>query len=118
VPERYKEIGQPVLIPGDMGRRSYIALGTERAMKETFGSTCHGAGRVQSRGAAKREQHGRDVSAALAARGIYVRAESMESLAEEASSAYKDISDVIAVTHEAGISRKVAMAEPLGVIKG
>jgi tRNA-splicing ligase RtcB len=118
VPERYKDIGQPVLIPGDMGRRSYIALGTERAMEETFGSTCHGAGRVQSRGEAKRAQRGSDVAARLAARGIYVRAESMESLAEEASSAYKDISDVIAVTHEAGISRKVAMAEPLGVIKG
>ena len=118
VPERYKTIGQPVLIPGDMGRRSFIALGTERAMQETFGSTCHGAGRVQSRGAAKREQRGRDVASGLAARGIYVRAESMESLAEEASSAYKDISDVIAVTHEAGISYRVAMAEPIGVIKG
>jgi len=118
VPDLYKEIGQPVLIPGDMGRRSYIALGTERAMDETFGSTCHGAGRLQSRGAAKREQRGRDVAARLAARGIYVRAENMEALAEEASSAYKDITSVVSVTHEAGISRKVAMAEPLGVIKG
>lgn len=118
VPERYKNIGQPVLIPGDMGRRSYIALGTEKAMKETFGSTCHGAGRVQSRGAARREQHGSDVAARLAARGIYVRADSMESLAEEASSAYKDITDVVAIAHQAGISYKVAMAEPVGVIKG
>ena len=118
VPERYRNIGQPVLIPGDMGRCSYIAVGTDRAMEETFGSTCHGAGRVQSRGAARRDQRGIDVAAGLAARGIYVRAGSMESLAEEASSAYKDITDVVMVTQEAGISRKVAMAEPIGVIKG
>ncbi len=118
VPQRYQTIGQPVLIPGDMGRRSYIALGTERALQETFGSTCHGAGRIQSRGAAKREQRGRDVASLLAARGIYVRAESMESLSEEASSAYKDIGDVVRITHQAGISRSVAMAEPVGVIKG
>jgi len=118
VPERYQDIGQPVLIPGDMGRCSFIALGTERAMEETFGSTCHGAGRVLSRGAARRELRGRDIAAGLAARGIYVKAESMGSLAEEASNAYKDISDVVRITNEAGISRRVAMAEPIGVIKG
>ncbi len=118
VPEKYQEIGQPVLIPGDMGRCSFIAVGTEKAMEETFGSTCHGAGRVQSRGAAKRALRGRDVADELAARGIYVKAESMNALAEEASSAYKDVADVVAVTHHAGISRKVAMAEPIGVIKG
>jgi tRNA-splicing ligase RtcB len=118
VPERYRAIGQPVLIPGDMGRCSFIALGTELAMRETFGSTCHGAGRVQSRGAAKRGQRGSDVAAELAGRGIYVRADSMGSLAEEASSAYKDVTDVVGVAHEAGISRRVARATPIGVIKG
>ena len=118
VPERYKDIGQPVLIPGDMGRCSFIALGTRQAMEETFGSTCHGAGRVLSRGAAKRGLRGRNVAAELAARGIYVRADNVGSLAEEASTAYKDISNVVRITHEAGISRRVARAEPLGVIKG
>jgi len=118
VPSRYAAIGQPVLIPGDMGRCSYIALGTERAMQETFGSTCHGAGRVQSRGAARRAQSGKVVAADLAARGIYVRTGSMESLAEEASSACKDVDDVINITQEAGISSRVARAVPIGVIKG
>ena len=118
VPAKYIAIGQPVLIPGDMGRCSYIALGTEKAMQETFGSTCHGAGRVQSRGAARRAQSGRDVAADLAARGIYVRTGSMGSLAEEASSAYKNVDDVVNITQEAGISRRVARAVPIGVIKG
>ena len=118
IPARYKEIGQPVLIPGDMGRCSYIAVGTESAMKETFGSTCHGAGRVQSRGAAKRSLKGSDVAKDLERRGILVKATSMSSLAEEASESYKDVSDVIEVAHNAGISKKVARTVPLGVIKG
>ena len=118
IPDIYKDIGQPVLIPGDMGRCSYILLGTERAMKETFGSTCHGAGRVQSRAAAKRSLRGTDVAKALAARGITVKASSMASLAEEASDAYKDVTEVVDVAHNAGISHKVAQAIPLGVIKG
>lgn len=118
VPQCYKEIGQPVLIPGDMGRRSYVAVGTERAMAESFGSTCHGAGRVQSRGAAKRQLRGSDIAEELRAKGIIVKADSMASLAEEASQAYKDVTHVVEVTHKAGISRKVAMAMPLGVIKG
>jgi len=118
IPDIYKNIGQPVLIPGDMGRFSYVAVGTEVAMKETFGSTCHGAGRVQSRAAAKRSLRGSDVARALAERGIMVKAESMASLAEEASEAYKDVSEVVEVTHNAGISRKVARARPLGVVKG
>ncbi len=118
VPQRYKEVGQPVLIPGDMGRRSYVAIGTERAMAETFGSTCHGAGRLQSRGAAKRSLRGTDVASELAAKGILVKTGSMASLAEEASQAYKDVSLVVDVTHKAGISLKVAMATPIGVIKG
>jgi len=118
IPDVYRDIGQPVLIPGDMGRCSYIALGTETAMKETFGSTCHGAGRVQSRAAAKRSLRGTDVAKALAAKGITVKAGSMDSLAEEASEAYKDVSEVVDVTHKAGISRNVARATPIGVIKG
>jgi len=118
IPEIYKNIGQPVLIPGDMGRCSYIAVGTETAMQESFGSTCHGAGRVQSRSAAKRSLRGADVAQALAAKGITVKTGSMGSLAEEASEAYKDVSEVVEVTHKAGISLKVAKAIPLGVIKG
>jgi tRNA-splicing ligase RtcB len=118
IPQRYKEVGQPVLIPGDMGRRSYVAIGTDKAMAETFGSTCHGAGRVQSRGAARRSLRGIDVANELRARGIMVKADNMASLAEEASQAYKDVTQVVEVTHQAGISRKVAMASPIGVIKG
>jgi len=118
IPKNYQNIGQPVLIPGDMGRYSYIAVGTETAMKESFGSTCHGAGRMQSRAAAKRSLRGADIAQALAARGITVKAGSMGSLAEEASEAYKDVSEVVEVTHKAGISLKVAKAIPIGVIKG
>ncbi|MFC2071696.1 RtcB family protein [Chloroflexota bacterium] len=118
IPPIYRDIGQPVLIPGDMGRCSYIAVGTEKAMKETFGSTCHGAGRVQSRSAAKRSLRGADVAQALAARGIIVKAGSMASLAEEASEAYKDVSEVVDVAHRAGISRKIVRSVPMGVVKG
>jgi len=118
IPQRYKEIGQPVLIPGDMGRCSFIAVGTEKAMEESFGSTCHGAGRMLSRGAAKRSLRGRDVAQELESRGITVRTGDIPSLAEEASKAYKDVAEVIDVVHQAGISKKVAMAVPIGVIKG
>ena len=118
IPERYKEIGQPVLIPGDMGRCSFIAVGTEKAMKESFGSTCHGAGRMLSRGAAKRSLRGRDVARELESRGITVKTGDIPSLAEEASKAYKDVTEVIDVVHQAGISKKVVMATPIGVIKG
>ncbi len=118
IPSVYRDIGQPVLIPGDMGRYSYVALGTALAMKETLGSTCHGAGRMQSRSAAKRSLKGADVVRALAARGIVVKTGSMGSLAEEASEAYKDVADVVDVTHKAGISRKVVKSVPMGVIKG
>jgi tRNA-splicing ligase RtcB len=118
IPQRYKEIGQPVLIPGDMGRCSFIAVGTERAMEESFGSTCHGAGRVLSRHAARRSLRGKDVAQDLERRGITIKTGSISSLAEEASQAYKDVTKVIEVCHQAGISKKVAMAVPLGVIKG
>jgi len=118
VPERYQEIGQPVLIPGDMGRCSFIAVGTEKAMEESFGSTCHGAGRILSRSAAKRSLRGRDVARELESRGITVKTGDIPSLAEEASKAYKDVTEVIDVVHQAGISKKVVMATPIGVIKG
>jgi tRNA-splicing ligase RtcB len=118
VPVKYANIGQPVLIPGDMGRVSYVLVGTERAMTETFGSTCHGAGRVQSRSAAKRHLNGSNVLESLQARGITVRAGSLSGLAEEAPEAYKDVSSVVGVAHNAGISKIVARTRPIGVIKG
>lgn len=118
IPRRYKDVGQPVLLPGDMGRCSFVAVGTPEAMDETFGSTCHGAGRMLSRGAAKRRLKGSDVVRELENRGIIVKAGNIPSLAEEASQAYKDITAVMDVVHQAGISRKVAMAVPMGVIKG
>jgi tRNA-splicing ligase RtcB len=118
VPDKYKTIGQPILIPGDMGRASYILVGTEKAMKETWGSTCHGAGRRESRAAAKKQLNGRDVLAALEAKGITVRAGSLAGLAEEAPEAYKDVGDVVRVAHGAGISKKVARTRPIAVVKG
>ncbi len=117
-PKRYKEVGQPVLVPGDMGRCSFVAVGTQKAMSETFGSTCHGAGRLLSRGAAKRSIRGADIIRELGNKGIVVKAGSISALAEEAPQAYKDVAEVIDVVHQAGISRKVAMAIPMGVIKG
>jgi tRNA-splicing ligase RtcB len=118
LPAAYRSVGQPVLIPGDMGSYSYVAVGTRKAMEETFGSTCHGAGRVQSRSAAKKSSRGRDITAELASLGISVMAASRASLAEEAPGAYKDITEVVHVTDEAGISKKVVKTRPIGVIKG
>jgi tRNA-splicing ligase RtcB len=118
VPEAYKDVGQPVLIPGDMGRYSYVAVGTQRAMDETFGSTCHGAGRLQSRSKAKRELSTSDVTDELRAKGIAFRVASKSALVEEASEAYKDVSEVVQVADGAGISRKVFKSSPIGVIKG
>lgn len=117
-PEPYAQVGQPVLIPGDMGRYSYVLVGTRRAFEETFGSTCHGAGRRLSRKAAKRQARGRDIVGELAARGIVVRATGRATVDEEMSEAYKDVADVVDVVEQAGISRKVARLEPIGVIKG
>ncbi len=114
----YRAIGQPVLIPGDMGRYSYIAVGTARAMDETFGSTCHGAGRVLSRGAARKSVKGHDVATDLERRSILVRTGDIGALAEEASHAYKDVAEVIAVVQGAGICQSVARTEPIAVIKG
>ncbi len=118
LPEAYRHLGQPVLIPGDMGRASFILLGTAKAMEETFGSTCHGAGRVMSRHQAIRRAKGRAVSRELEDRGIIVRSSGRETLAEEMSEAYKDVSSVVDVVHRAGISRRVARLRPMGVIKG
>jgi tRNA-splicing ligase RtcB len=118
VPEKYRAAGQPILIPGDMGTMSYVLAGTEKAMSETFGSTCHGAGRLKSRSAMKKQLSGRDVLDRLAKRGIAVRAGSLSGLAEEAPEAYKNVESVVNVAHGAGISRKVARTRPLAVVKG
>ncbi len=118
LPEVYRAVGQPVLIPGDMGRSSYVLLGTERAMEETFGSTCHGAGRMKSRTQALKASKGRDIRRELAQDGIIVRAVSYSTLAEEMPEAYKDVGDVVEAVNGAGISKKVVRLRPLGVIKG
>jgi tRNA-splicing ligase RtcB len=118
VPERYRAVGQPVLIPGDMGRYSFLCVGQEQAMRETWGSTCHGAGRIRSRHEAKRVLKGVDVARRLAEAGIIVRAHNRSALAEEASEAYKDVANVVSVLDSAGIARRVARMRPLGVIKG
>ncbi len=118
VPEDYRKVGQPVLIPGTMGTSSYILSGTETAMKETFGSTAHGAGRVLSRSGAKREFTPEEVSKSLAEKGILIKASSQPVIAEEAPSAYKDIDSVVKTTDMTGISNLVAQMKPLGVIKG
>jgi tRNA-splicing ligase RtcB len=118
IPLKYREVGQPVFVPGDMGRSSYILLGTEQALRETFGSTCHGAGRLLSRREAKRGLSRKELREDLERRGVLVRARSESSLAEEAPEVYKDVEAVVSVTHSAGISTKVARLKPLGVIKG
>ncbi len=118
LPGRYKPIGQPVLVPGDMGTCSYVLVGQQGAMENTFGSSCHGAGRKMSRSAAIRAAKGRSIRKELEARGVYARAQSTKSLDEEQPEAYKDVSEVVEVLHNAGISKKVAKLRPLGVIKG
>ncbi len=118
LPDVYKHLGQPVIIPGDMGRASFVLLGTEKAMKESFGSTCHGAGRVMSRHQAIKKAKGRAIWREMADKGIIVRSAGRETLAEEMSEAYKDISDVVDVVTKAGISKKVVKLKPIGVIKG
>ena len=118
VPPAYRDLGQPVLIPGSMGSTSYILLGTETAMEETFGSTCHGAGRVLSRHAAKRQVRGQTLRERLEQSGIAVRAGSLSGLAEEAPEAYKDVDHVVRIVHQAGLARRVARTRPIGVMKG
>ena len=118
IPSDYQSIGQPVLIPGDMGRCSYVLVGTERAMEETFGSTCHGAGRVMSRHQAIKAAKGRAIARELEDKGIIVKGASRGTIVEEIPEAYKDVNDVVNVVHHAGISRKVVKLVPMGVIKG
>jgi tRNA-splicing ligase RtcB len=118
VPGRYREIGQPVLVPGDMGRYSFLAVAGPRAMERSFGSTCHGAGRAKSRTGAKKALKGRDIRQELEDQGIIAIGHNWASLAEEAPIAYKDVADVMRVADHAGLSRPVARLRPLGVIKG
>lgn len=114
----YRDLGQPVLIPGDMGRYSYVLLGTEAAYRETFGSTCHGAGRRMSRKAAKRSVEGRSLRKEFQEKGIEVRASSCRTIAEEVPEAYKDVAEVVEVVERAGIGHIVARLHPMGVLKG
>jgi tRNA-splicing ligase RtcB len=116
--DAYRELGQPVLIPGDMGRYSYVLVGTQGAFNETFGSTCHGAGRRMSRREAKRSAQGRNLREAFDEVGIEVRASSFATVAEEIPEAYKDVADVVGVVDGAGIGRKVVRLRPMGVLKG
>ena len=118
IPADYRAIGQPVLIPGDMGRYSYVLTGTAGAYAETFGSTCHGAGRVLSRHAAKKAARGHDIIGELAGRGIRVRAAGRATVAEEMPEAYKDVAEVVEVVRQAGIGHVVARLRPMAVIKG
>ncbi len=118
IPEEYREVGQPVLIPGDMGRYSYVLVGTQRAMEETFGSTCHGAGRLMSRKQATKKARGRSLFRELQDKGVLVMASSHGTMAEEMPEAYKDVAEVVEAVHRAGISVKVARLKPMGVIKG
>jgi len=118
IPERYRAVGQPVLIPGDMGRYSFIAVGTHNAMKDTFGSSCHGAGRFMSRTKALKASAGRDIISELKKDGIIVQAKGAKTVAEEMPAAYKDVADVVSVMHNEGITNKVAMLRPVAVIKG
>ncbi|MCL0040256.1 RtcB family protein [Thermodesulfovibrionales bacterium] len=118
LPAIYRSLGQPVIIPGDMGRASFVLLGTQRAMNETFGSTCHGAGRVMSRHRAIKQAKGRAIWREMEDKGIVVRAAGRGTLEEEMPEAYKDVSNVVDVVHNVGLSLKVARLRPLGVIKG
>ena len=118
VPQKYRSVGQPVLIPGDMGSASYVLVGTPGAMAETYGSTCHGAGRLMSRTSATKMFSANEVVSLLQGRGIYIRAASKDGIIEEAPGAYKDVDEVVRIAHGAGISKMVARLRPIGVMKG
>jgi len=118
LPDRYRGIGQPVIIPGDMGRASWVLAGLPGSMERTFGTSCHGAGRVMSRTAAIAHARGRRIDQELAEQGVIARARSRSGLAEEQPQAYKDVSLVVSVVHRAKLARKVARLRPLGVVKG
>jgi len=118
VPSAYRQVGQPVLVPGDMGTASYVLVGTEKAMTESFGSSCHGAGRMLSRKKAIRQGQGRSIAAELEREGIFVMARGKHTLQEEMPEAYKNVDEVVEVVHQAGLARKVAKMRPVGVVKG
>ena len=118
LPPRYIKVGQPVLIPGDMGTGSYVLVGTDKAYKDTFGSTCHGAGRMMSRNQATRASTGRSIAKEMAAKGVIVMASGRGTLREEIPEAYKNLDQVVQVVHKAGISKKVARLRSVGCIKG
>jgi tRNA-splicing ligase RtcB len=118
LPSEYKAIGQPVIIPGSMGTASWVLVGTEGSMERSFGSSCHGAGRVMSRSKAKKEVRGEALREELKSRGIQIRAGSLSGLAEEAPQAYKDVDLVVETVSSAGIAKKVARLKPVAVIKG
>jgi tRNA-splicing ligase RtcB len=118
IPSQYREIGQPVIIPGDMGRASWVLVGQPGSMDQTFGTTCHGAGRLLSRTKAIALSSGRRIDQELLQRGVIARAQSWKGLAEEQPDAYKDVNLVVEVVHRAGLSKKVARMKPIGVVKG
>lgn len=118
VPEKYRKIGQPVLIPGSMGTSSWVLVGTKQAEKEAFGSSCHGAGRRMSRHKAMGVMRGEELKQKLEAQGVIVRAGCLRGLSEEGSYAYKDVDEVVEVVHQVGLAKKVAQLKPLAVIKG
>src|SRR5437588_6159975 len=118
IPEKYRAVGQPVLIPGDMGRYSFVLVGAPGSMEQSFGSCCHGAGRRQSRTAAKKSISPRDLLDQLAARGVTIRVHSKNLLSEEAPAAYKDAQQIVNVVHNAGLAQLVVRLKPLIVVKG
>jgi tRNA-splicing ligase RtcB len=118
LPERYRKAGQPVLVPGSMGTASWVLVGTEAGRELAWWSTCHGAGRLMSRKAAAKRMHGRELKRLLEEDGIRVSSQQLRLLAEEAPYAYKDVSEVVRVCDEAGLSRRVARLRPLAVVKG
>jgi tRNA-splicing ligase RtcB len=118
VPEKYRHIGQPVIIPGDMGRASWVLIGQPGSMEKTFGTTCHGAGRLMSRTAAVKNAQGRRIDKELAEQGVIAKCRHWKGLAEEQPAAYKDVSLVVDVVHRAGLASKVARLRPIGVVKG
>ncbi len=118
LPQEYRKIGQPVLVPGSMGTASWVLVGTQGSMERSFGSSCHGAGRVMSRAQAKKHIWGEDLRKQLEAQGIHIRAGSMAGLAEEAPEAYKDVDDVVGTVTGAGLATKVARLVPVAVVKG
>jgi tRNA-splicing ligase RtcB (3'-phosphate/5'-hydroxy nucleic acid ligase) len=118
IPAAYRAVGQPVFVPGSMGTASWVLAGSEGAMRETFGSVCHGAGRLLSRTAVKKGRDARQEQQKLESQGILVRSESRDGILEELPEAYKNVDEVIEVVHNAGLARKVARLRPMGVIKG